>query len=1122
MMVTFVSQCEKKALGRTRRVLDAFADRIGDNTWQTVITQEGLLAVKKLLRKTATKNTAVSCHWIRSRSRSELVWVVGAKSKFNGKGVVPVNFTESSTEHYKDNSLWKTHKLIIHAATIAGLFHDFGKANILFQKKLDPSQESEKREPYRHEWVSMRLFQAFVDDRPDIEWLDAMANGEFDTVKDCLKDGLDRKPIPSPLTTLKPFAQLIAWIIVSHHRLLLYPAWQSNKTNTPLFEEIERWLGHELKPCWNSYHCDDDGEETRKTDNWTFKKLPYESKKWVSNAVIFASDAKNDLQYLLSNDDTKDFIRDNVFTSHLARLSMMLADHYYSSKKQITDGWRANNFEVYANTYRESEKEHGEGFKQQLDEHLIGVAHFASKITASLPQLKTSLRPLSQNDALEKREDKAGDYYWQNQAVDLVHSLGAQPAIQGFFGLNMASTGKGKTIANAKIMYALGDHTGRTRFSVALGLRTLTLQTGVSFREDMGLTDEELAIAVGGTAFKQLFENAQNKNSENASHEKTGSDSSEPYLDEELYINYQGRVTHSLDEWTGHDKKRRIDGLIAAPVLVSTIDHLMPATEGVKGGKQIAPMLRLLTSDLVIDEPDDFGLSDLPALGRLVNWAGMLGSKVLLSTATLPPAMAFSLFQAYRAGWEQFAKANIDNWNKEISCGWFDEFGASSVAESSIDSAKAYQSVHQRFVKTRIDNLEKLKQQRPPKQIGEVLHIESSEGDFIDCLSNTIHNAILEQHKKHFETDGDKKMSIGLVRMANIDPLVAVAKRLLAKNAPLDCCIHYVIYHSRYPLAIRNHIEKKLDKILNRKKIEVLWSKDDGVGKVLEKHKEKNHIFVVLASPVAEVGRDHDYNWAIIEPSSMRSIIQTSGRVLRHRTINKPLTAANILLLNQNYKALDGREICFERPGFEVRKTLQMDVTYLQGEGGLSEEGILEEKQYKNINSVPRIQAIKQVRKKAERFINLNELEHAALNWQLFSGPKNAKVWWAEAPYWCGEVQRQQKFRDSRKDEPYILVVEDEYKQPYWQWKNEAVYPAELAAPTIKITACKDPNLGSNVNYWMVQEPLAIYSKLAQDFSISLLEVSEKFGELRVIEYENDDGGQYCFHNYLGFYREIC
>ena len=67
MMVTFISQCEHKALNRTRRVLDAFANRIGSRTWQTVITEEGLQAVKKLLRKTATKNTAVSCHWIRSQ-----------------------------------------------------------------------------------------------------------------------------------------------------------------------------------------------------------------------------------------------------------------------------------------------------------------------------------------------------------------------------------------------------------------------------------------------------------------------------------------------------------------------------------------------------------------------------------------------------------------------------------------------------------------------------------------------------------------------------------------------------------------------------------------------------------------------------------------------------------------------------------------------------------------------------------------------------------------------------------------------------------------------------------------------------------------------------------------------
>ena len=32
-----------------------------------------------------------------------------------------------------------------------------------------------------------------------------------------------------------------------------------------------------------------------------------------------------------------------------------------------------------------------------------------------------------------------------------------------------------------------------------------------------------------------------------------------------------------------------------------------------------------------------------------------------------------------------------------------------------------------------------------------------------------------------------------------------------------------------------------------------------------------------------EVGRDHDFDWAIIDASSVQSIVQTAGRVNRHR-----------------------------------------------------------------------------------------------------------------------------------------------------------------------------------------------------------------------------------------------
>ena len=212
MMVTFVAECEKKALPKTRRVLDAFANRIGSRTWQTVITNEGLQAVQKLLRKTASKNTAVSCHWNRSRSRSELVWIVGDRRKFNNQGVVPVNYTnnkimigevEIMIDEYFANT--KNQRLDQHlfavgylakeivnrqipnepnlanAVFVAGCWHDIGKIDPQFQewlsKKLnkkdneevpDDGQHIEKgkfsweKHP-RHNEISLLLFHLFFN-----------------------------------------------------------------------------------------------------------------------------------------------------------------------------------------------------------------------------------------------------------------------------------------------------------------------------------------------------------------------------------------------------------------------------------------------------------------------------------------------------------------------------------------------------------------------------------------------------------------------------------------------------------------------------------------------------------------------------------------------------------------------------------------------------------------------------------------------------------------------------------------------------------------------------------------------------------------------------------------------
>jgi CRISPR-associated endonuclease/helicase Cas3 len=186
MMVTFISQCEKNALKRTRRVLDSFANRIGDNTWQTIITQEGLNAVIKLLKKTASKNTAVSCHWIRSRSRSDFLWIVGNKEKFNKEGIVSVNYGitkrfigekeimlnkiyANTNKQRLDQHLFAVGYLakalvkkivpedenLAESVYVAGIWHDIGKVDEVFQN-----------------WVGSKLNKKYKDISDEGEHID--------------------------------------------------------------------------------------------------------------------------------------------------------------------------------------------------------------------------------------------------------------------------------------------------------------------------------------------------------------------------------------------------------------------------------------------------------------------------------------------------------------------------------------------------------------------------------------------------------------------------------------------------------------------------------------------------------------------------------------------------------------------------------------------------------------------------------------------------------------------------------------------------------------------------------------------------------------------------------------
>ncbi|NMT03554.1 type I-F CRISPR-associated helicase Cas3, partial [Vibrio parahaemolyticus] len=104
---------------------------------------------------------------------------------------------------------------------------------------------------------------------------------------------------------------------------------------------------------------------------------------------------------------------------------------------------------------------------------------------------------------------------------------------------------------------------------------------------------------------------------------ESGSESLESLLDEYDELRWSGALPEDgLSTVLTNSKERQ---LLYAPVLACTIDHIMAATETKRGGRYILPCLRLMSSDLVIDEIDDFTGDDLIAIGRLVHLAAMLG-----------------------------------------------------------------------------------------------------------------------------------------------------------------------------------------------------------------------------------------------------------------------------------------------------------------------------------------------------------------------------------------------------------------------------------------------------------------------------------------------------------------
>ncbi|CAM7646378.1 type I-F CRISPR-associated helicase Cas3f [Lelliottia nimipressuralis] len=981
-------------------------------------------------------------------------------------------------------SHWRSTESIALLAGIAGLFHDFGKAGALFQAGLQ-GKANKPYQPFRHEWISVRLFQAFVDKQSDKQWLAKL--GELNAADEAVwLESLQNDPPEggsSPFTEMPPVAQAVMWLILSHHRLPQYPG-----RNAPSLDKDANWLTHQLNVEWNALnHRKDHWKSEDFQCAWTFPSgTPLQSHTWREKARQLAKRATHAISL-------HDFGALNQhFTVHLARLALMLADHHYSSQPPVTR-WQDEAYQAWANTVQQTRQ-----CKQKLDEHTIGVGHHALLLGRMLPGLRANLPAITRHKKFRERATNER-YHWQNKAWDLAQKLRDSARQHGFFGVNMASTGCGKTLANARIMYALAQEEEGCRFTVALGLRTLTQQTGDALRTRLGLGEDDLAVLVGSYAVQDLHQQRTQPDPDESSA------SAEAFFEQHQYVHYDGTLPDGpLRHVIGGDNK--LSKLVSAPVLVATIDHLMPATEGVRGGKQIAPMLRLLTSDLVLDEPDDFDVSDQHALCRLVHWAGMLGSRVLLSSATLPPALVMALFTAYCSGRKAFQQASSEpDLPLEVSCAWFDEYDTAEYAGRSpadfLDKLNAFASQRaKRLGKETVLRRAEIVTVSPASTRPEAV---------IAALADVLHREILNLHAAHRQVnDNGKTVSFGLVRMANINPLVAIARALMRIASPENTCIHYCVYHSQQPLAVRAHIEKQLDGAFTRDRENPLTLHPDIVRK-MERHPAQHHIFVVLGTSVIEVGRDWDACWGIIEPSSMRSLIQFAGRIQRHRQIlpRQP----NMLILNKNVKALretNTESPAYCNPGFECAsfRLNSHDMTDL-----------LKPEEYHAINAIPRILngAVR-----GNRFDNLSVLEHSRTREELLAQRDDMPVaahWWRLPVNWSGELQRRTPFRQSQPEAQFFLWMEEEGDEPIFSLSEEGKASGKDAG---QFNSCS-LEMAEGVSAWIDTDYATVLLALAESRDMELSDVCQKYGEINLRTRQAESIEAWLWHPVLGVFREL-
>lgn len=947
-----VSQCQGKSLRTTRRIASSFLSRLGDTTWHGTLSEEALRILVLALKRQANQNSCIAVYDVSGRARRKVVHI-GNLRRYSSDGDYAFSVHAGSTK--PQGNLSSMMPLLSKMTVLAGLLHDLGKGTVRFQDKLDYGVKHDKglADAIRHEVISVLMAepllaflaksdQQVIQTNPRLigDWCTEFLQKSLTKFKASDHDDLTRQSslIAGHLST-KTFSSeswsresiihtSILWMILSHHHLPEGVQDDGLKVGIPYnpyggshyFLKIRDTNGigddENIEPITGFEVKDFNSNLTICTLSKTSAPVlqPWDDIEWC-RAVIQAYRRLAKLEAAADHYLPKNAIEENsswaTALAYMGRTALVYADYMISSEKQPARRQRAPGA-IYANTTKVLETS---VYADTLTVHLLGVGRRAGQYFAQMfmqqDSVMHSFSSLSRDErnslmpGLNKRSTDAR-YQWQDKVRD---NLRPKASNSPFFGSVMGKTGAGKTRGNIMLMHAMKED---MRFTCAIGLRSLVNQTHKAYLEPfIGISDDHLALLVGES------QGGANRASQDV--QGTGNDlvqDTEMLLGDYI-IEGQSIFNHPLGKLYDSKKQR---AMLSQPVQVMTVDHIMPGAS-LGRSSELKLLLHLMGTDIVLDEIDDYPVSSQCALMRMAFVSGVFGRSFVLSSATATPIIQKAFFNAWQAGLSHHRQL-FQFPGKEVS--------PRAVLVSHVEGSEAmlvdpenFDPACDRFVTAVVQ--EAAHNARHQIEIVTLGALPTDPPSHLSAfykkkyLSYSQHQALVQQikgaHDHHHVNSQEVSVSSGFVRFNNVRNAQHLA---LVLNQWVDDTTLFVpvCYHSQMMAMERQQIEALLLELNCRKSNATLNGDErilshsltlDAVKKAREGGMTQI-IFVVCTTNLLEVGRDHDYDWAILEPASTRSMVQSCGRVWRHRNKFPFPGVANIWMFNKSVRALTGEE----------------------------------------------------------------------------------------------------------------------------------------------------------------------------------------------------------------------